>query len=151
MRRERLCGFRLNVMAKAAQTAPLDGGLTRLAVVVRGGRNGDRAVAAARELADAHRVQIVLVALVPHARNVGCTISAEPLNDAVESAALEDLAAAARSIGDPACARAVLRTGVDASLADWAVDHGVTTVLLPGRGARVARALAAAGLEVRCV
>ena len=96
-------------------------------------------------------MQIVLVALVPHARNAGCTMSAEPLNEAVESAAEADLAAAARSIGDPACARAVLRTGVDPSLAEWAVDHGVTIVLLPGRSARTARALAAAGLEVRVV
>ena len=138
-------------MAKAAQTAPPAGQSTRLGVVVRGGRRGDRAVAAARDIAACERVQITLVALVPHARNAGCTISAGPLNDAVESAAQVDLAAAARTLGDPACARVVLREGIDPSLADWAREAGITTVLLPGRATRATRALAAAGLDVRLV
>lgn len=138
-------------MTKSAQTAPGEGLSTRLGVVVRGGRHGDRAVAAALDIAASERVQITLVALVPHARNAGCTMSAGPLNDAVEAAAQADLAAAARSLGDPACARVVLREGVDLSLADWALNAGVTTVLLPGRATRAARALAAAGLDVRVV
>lgn len=138
-------------MAETTPTAPRDGPAIRLGVVVAGGRHGDRAVAAAREIAASERVQITLVALVPHARNAGCTMSAGPLNDAVEAAARVDLAAAARSLGDPACARVVLREGVDVSLAAWARDAGVTTVLMPGRATRAARALVAAGLAVRVV
>ena len=138
-------------MAKATPPASRDGQSIRLGVVVSGGRHGDRAVAAALDIAASERVQITLVALVPHARNAGCTMSAGPLNDAVEAAAQADLAAAARALGDPVCARVVLRDGVDLSLADWARDAGVTTVLLPGRPTRATRALVAAGLDVRLV
>lgn len=133
----------------------MTGGVTRLAVVVHGGRHGDRAVVAARELATGGGVQITLVAVVAHLVNTGCTISAGPLNEAVEAAAQADLAAAANRLGDPACARVVLRERLDPSLADWALGHGVGTVLLPGRtGAgtgRVARALSRAGLDVRVI
>ena len=130
-------------------------GRTAVAVLVEGGRRGAVAVDRVHTEAADGALDVTLLAVLAHAQNSGCTMSAEPLNDAVREAAEQQLAVAAAALNARGVAsrQVFLRAHDTPSLADWASSAGISTILLPGRTGpwRRARTHPAAGALRRAV
>jgi hypothetical protein len=115
---------------------------TAVAVLVEGGRRGRAAAERIDAEAGDGPLEVTLIAVLPHADNAGCTMSAEPLNAAVREAAEAQLAgtAAALNARGIASRQVVLRAHGDPVLSDWAARAGIALVLLPGRPGPLRRA-----------
>ncbi|HET9102607.1 MAG TPA: hypothetical protein VFN55_04585 [Solirubrobacteraceae bacterium] len=132
-----------------------------VAVLVEGGRRGGAAAAHVTVEAGDGPLDVTLLAVLPHADNSACTMSAEPLNAAVREAAEGQLAesAAALNARGIATRQVMLRARADPPLSDWAARAGIALILLPGRRRPLRRArshpaaarLRRAGLNVRVV